>query len=78
MEPEQIEQMRNLAAGGAGVSAAPCERPDDPAILAKLAKRLCDDDAVLVVAEIVANARSDAAASLFRTAAKVSALSMHP
>eukprot|EP00965_Chrysotila_dentata_P239400 6203093-Pleurochrysis_carterae.AAC.1 len=30
MDPDQIEQMRQLAAGGAG--AAPNERPDDPEV----------------------------------------------
>ncbi len=58
--------MRQLAAGGMG--AAPSEKEDDPAILAKLAYRLVQDDAVLVVAEALANSKSD---SLKRPAADV-------
>eukprot|EP00962_Isochrysis_galbana_P059408 scaffold32975_cov51-Isochrysis_galbana.AAC.1 len=69
MDPAQIEQMRALAAGGA--SAPPSERPDDPSVLTKLAARLCADDAVLVVSELVARAGQTAGAHLLRTAAKV-------
>ena len=66
MDKAQIEQMKQLAAGGLG--APPSEREDDPAILTKLAHRLVMDDAVLVVAEALAQSKSE---SLHRPAADV-------
>lgn len=54
MDKEQIEQMRQLSAGGVG--AAPAEKEDDPEVLTKLAYQLVKDDAVLVIAELVAHA----------------------
>jgi len=68
MYKSQIEQMRQLAAGGMG--AAPNEREDDPELLTKLAATLAEDDATLVVAEIVAHAREDSVACR-RAAAQV-------
>lgn len=57
MDKAQIEQMRQLAAGGAG--AAPSEKEDDPAQLTQLASQLVADEAALVVAEVVAHAKGD-------------------
>ena len=57
MNKEQIEQMRQLSAGGMG--AAPTEMEDDPETLRKLAYRLVQDDAALVISEVVAHAKSD-------------------
>ena len=57
MEPAQIEQMRQMSAGPGG--AAPKEREDNPNTLAALAARLVNDDATLVVAELVAHTQSD-------------------
>jgi len=68
MDSDQIEQMRQLAAGGMG--AAPSERKDDPQILTKLAATLVADDAVLVLSEIVPRLPADAT-SMRRSAAQV-------
>ena len=57
MDKSQIEQMRQLSAGGAGN--APTEKDDDPALLKQIARQLVDDDAVLVIAELVAHSKSD-------------------
>ena len=51
MDKGQIEQMKQLSAGGVG--AAPSEREDDPEVLTKLAYQLVKDDAVLVISEVV-------------------------
>ena len=64
MDKAQIEQMKQLAAGGLG--APPSEREDDPTILTKLARRLVMDDAVLVVAEALAATLMGDQRSLFR------------
>ena len=75
MDKEQIEQMRQLAAGGAGVAAAPQEREDDPEVLKTLAAQLVDDDAVMALSEVVAHAAAAEAAegsvALRRQAAQV-------
>ena len=59
MDPAQIEQMRQLAAGGAG-AAPPSERDDPPEVMTALATTLVEGDAVLAIAEVVARAREDA------------------
>ena len=66
MDKGQIEQMKQLSAGGLG--AAPSEREDDPEILRQLAYRLCQDDACLVIAEVVSHAKTD---NFFLPAAQV-------
>ena len=58
MDQAQIEQMKQLSAGGVG--AAPSEREDDPEVLRKLAYQLVKDDACLVIAEIIAHTKTDA------------------
>ena len=57
MDKGQIEQMRQLSAGGMG--APPPEKEDDPETLRKLAHRLVLDDACLVIAEIIAHTKTD-------------------
>ena len=66
MDKGQIEQMRQLSAGGMG--AAPAEKEDDPETLRKLAYRLVLDDACLVIAEVIAHAKTD---TMNRPAAQV-------
>jgi len=56
MDKKQIEQMKQLSAGGMG--AAPTEKEDNPEVLNKLAYRLVRDDACLVIAEIIAHSKN--------------------
>lgn len=57
MDKAQIEQMRQLSAGGVG--APPAEKEDDPETLRKLAYRLALDDACLVIAEVISHTKTD-------------------
>ena len=66
MYKSQIEQMRQLAAGGVGQ--APSEKEDDPKELRQLAERLVNDDAALVISELVAHSKSE---QLRRSAAQI-------
>ena len=60
MEPRQIEQMRQMQQSAGGAGAAPSEKEDDPEHLRLMAWRLVQDDAVCVLAEVVASAKSAA------------------
>ena len=69
MDKAQIEQMKQLSAGGVG--APPSEKEDDPKVLTQLAYQLVKDDACLVLAELITHSGGKATTALNRPAAQV-------